>query len=85
MGLEVLIKAHDFIYNNETGKVTRPTRGQATSILDLTFTTPSLGVRDSWIIDRKLATAFNKKLIVFDMANLNKTIGSIGTYQEATG
>lgn len=41
MGLEMFIETHDLICNNEPGKVTRLTRGQTTSIIDLIFTTPS--------------------------------------------
>lgn len=41
-GMEALIATHDLICNNETGNATRPTRGQTTTIIDLTFTTPNL-------------------------------------------
>lgn len=81
--LETLMESHDFICNNKPGKATRPTRGQKISIIDLTLSIPELGALDSWIIDEELATLSHYELIVFDITNLDETVGSMGTTQEA--
>lgn len=85
MELEILIENYDLICNNESRKAIRPTRGQATFIIDLTFTMPELGPLDSWIIDKRLTVLSDHELIVFDMDNLDETIDSMRTIQEVTG
>lgn len=70
------------ISNNEMGTVTRPTRGQITLIIDLTFSPPKLVALDSWIINEEVAILSDHKQIVFNMANLDKTVVSIGTSLE---
>lgn len=83
--LETLIEYYDLISTNETGRPTRPTRGQATSIIDLTFSTPELGALDSCVFHEKLATSSDHVRIVFDTANLNETIGNMDTSQKVNG
>lgn len=65
--IEILLKHHDLICNNEPEKATRPTRSQAISIIETTFTTPKPGALDSLIFDEELAKSSNNELIVFDM------------------
>lgn len=78
----MIIRFHSLICNNELGRVTRPIRGQITSIINLIFTIPNTGPLDSWFMDKELATSSNHMMIVFDLANLNEIIESMGTSQE---
>lgn len=83
-GLEAPIETLDLICENEREKLTRPTRGQVTSIIVLTFTSIELIAMESLIIDEEPTTVLENKLIVFQIANLNDMIGSMGTSQETT-
>lgn len=49
------------------------------SIIDLTFNTAEFGTLDSWIIDEDLTTPSDHEMVVFDLANLEDTLVSMGT------
>lgn len=65
--------------------MTRPIKGQPTSIIDFTFFTPELGALESWIIDEELVTPFDHELIIFNMTNMDETVDRMSTSQEVTG
>lgn len=53
VGLGTFPETHDLVHYNKLGKATRPTLGQATSIIDLTFSTPGIQTLDSRIIENE--------------------------------
>lgn len=76
---------HNLILNNELGKAIRLTPQNTTSIINLMLTTPEVGKLDTWIIDEELSTPTDHEVIVSDLANLDETIGGMGTSQKVTG
>lgn len=44
--LEQLVDTYNLIVNNELEKATRPTRSKITSIINLRYTTPDIGILD---------------------------------------
>lgn len=84
-GLEALIEEHDLIFNSKPGRATKLTQRDITSIIDLTFTTAEIGALDTWVIVRELATSLDHGVIVYDLVNVDNTVGGMGTSQEVTG
>jgi Endonuclease-reverse transcriptase len=64
--LEAIIDKFDLILNNESGAITRPNSRDNNSIIDLTFTTTSIRLLNSWLIEEEYTTPSNHELIVFD-------------------
>jgi hypothetical protein len=64
--LEIIIDKFDLILNNELGAIIRPNLRENNSIIDLTFTTTSIGLLNSWLIEEEYTTLSNHELIVFN-------------------
>ncbi|KAI0998334.1 hypothetical protein K3495_g9861 [Podosphaera aphanis] len=84
-GLESIIKRYDLIVNNDTTIATRPKQSPGLSIIDLTLTTPDIGLLPAWTIDPEYATPSDHELITFDLEKMGKRSGSLGPSTEATG
>lgn len=82
--LENLIDMYYLIFNNQPGKVNKPTSGQLISIIELIFSTHESGKFDFCIIEQELATLSNHELKVIDLVNLKHKIGCMVTSQEDT-
>jgi Endonuclease-reverse transcriptase len=68
--LEAIIDKFDLILNNESRAITRPNSRDNNSIIDLTFTTTSIGLLNSWLIEEEYTTPFDHELIVFDWLDI---------------
>lgn len=68
--LEHIIENFDLILNNEPGAITRPNSRNNNSIIDLTFTSTSMGLLNSWLIEEEYTTSSDHELIVFDWLDL---------------
>jgi Endonuclease-reverse transcriptase len=64
--LEIIIDKFDLILNNEPGAIIRPNLRENNSIIDLTFTTTSIELLNSWLIEEEYTTLSNHELIVFN-------------------
>jgi hypothetical protein len=64
--LEIIIDKFDLILNNELGAIIRPNLRENNSIIDLTFTTTSIELLNSWLIEEEYTTLSNHELIVFN-------------------
>lgn len=49
------------------------------------FTTPEIGALDMWINDEDLSTPSDYEVNIFDLANLDKTVGGMRAIQDVTG
>ena len=61
--LEGIIKGFNLILNNNTSIYTRE-QGNSKSVIDLTFTTPSLGQLESWAVLDKAQIPSDHKVII---------------------
>jgi hypothetical protein len=68
--LKAIIDKFDLILNNELGAITRPNSRDNNSIINLTFTTTSIGLLNSWLIEEEYTTPSNHELIVFDWSDI---------------
>jgi aminoglycoside N3'-acetyltransferase len=68
--LEAIIDKFDLILNNEPGAIIRPNSRENNSIIDLTFTTTSIGLLNSWLIEEEYTTPSNHELIVFNWQDI---------------
>jgi Endonuclease-reverse transcriptase len=68
--LEAIIDKFDLILNNESGAITRPNSRDNNSIIDLTFTTTSIRLLNSWLIEEEYTTPSNHELIVFNWLDI---------------
>jgi len=68
--LEEIIDRYKLILNNEPGVITRPNLKNNRSIIDLTFTTPELGMLESWGIEEENSTPSDHELIFFNWSIL---------------
>lgn len=59
--------------------MTRPTQNSRKLIINITFTTPDIGVLDTSFIDEDLSTLSDHEVVVCDLANLDETVGRMGT------
>lgn len=83
--MKTLLETYDLKCNNKSGKTIRQTKGHATSIIYVTFTTLTLVVLDFCTIDEELTTLSDHELIVFNIANLYKAEGIMRMSREVTG
>jgi ribonuclease HI len=63
--LEGIIEEFDLILNNDTTIYTRE-QGESKSVIDLTFTTPSLGLLESWAVLDKAQVPSDHRAIVLE-------------------
>jgi len=68
--LEHIVENFNLILNNEPEAITRPNARNNKSIIDLTFTTTSMGLLNSWLIEEELSTPSDYELIVFEWLDL---------------
>jgi aminoglycoside N3'-acetyltransferase len=68
--LEAIIDKFDLILNNELGAIIRSNSRKNNSIIDLTFTTTSIGLLNSWLIEEEYTTPSNHELIIFDWQDI---------------
>lgn len=61
--------------------MTRTTRRQMSSIIDIIFTTSKICALDIWVIDEELAILSDYKMIGFHQTNLDKMVRSMETSQ----
>ena len=61
--LEGIIKGFNLILNNDTTVYTRE-QGNSKSVINLTFTTPSLGQLELWVVLNKAQIPSNHKVII---------------------
>jgi hypothetical protein len=64
--LEAIIDKFDLILNNELGVIIRLNLRENNSIIDLTFTTTTIELLNSWLIEEEYTTLSNHELIVFN-------------------
>ena len=69
--LKRIIKNYSLILNNESGVIIRSSMRNNKSIIDLTFTSMSMGLLESWLIEEEYSTSFNHELIVFKWLDFN--------------
>ena len=70
--LEEIIEKFDLILNNDTIVYTRK-QGYSKSIIDLTFTTPSLGPLESWAVLEKAQIPSDYKAIISEYQEAQPT------------
>jgi Endonuclease-reverse transcriptase len=68
--LEIIIDKFDLILNNEPGAIIRLNSRENNSIIDLTFTTTSIRLLSSWLIEEEYTTPFDHELIVFNWQDI---------------
>jgi hypothetical protein len=83
--LEALIDKFDLILNNEPGAITRPNSRDNDSIIDLTFTTTSVGLLNSWLIEEEYTTPSDHELIVFDWLDIDSSQAKTPQNQDIIG
>jgi Reverse transcriptase (RNA-dependent DNA polymerase)/Endonuclease-reverse transcriptase len=83
--LEAIIDKFDLILNNEPGAITRPNSRENNSIIDLTFTTTSIGLLNSWLIEEEYTTPSDHELIVFDWQDMELYQAKTSHSQDITG
>ena len=71
--LKQIIKNFDLILNNKPGAIIRSNARNNRSIIDLTFTTTSIGLLNSWLIEEEYSTPSDHELIVFKWLDVNVT------------
>lgn len=82
---EALLRDYDLIINNDTSILTRPIRTLGRSVIDLTLTTPDLGLVSAWNIDLDYSTPSDYELITFDLENIDQTQDGLGPGKEVIG
>jgi ribonuclease HI len=81
--LEDLIEGENLFINNEPGIPTRPKVTPGISIIDLTFTTVSMGPLRAWAVDEDHQTGSDHEMIVMEWASMEH--GSMAPSKEVTG
>jgi hypothetical protein len=86
--LEDIIAEFGLILNNEPGAIIRPTEAVNScyigSIIDLTFTTPEIGLLESWVIEIDHLTPLDHELIIFQWLD-KEEITQLHNLKEVTG
>jgi hypothetical protein len=83
--LEAIIDKFDLILHNKPGAITRSNSRDNNSIIDLTFTTTSIRLLNSWLIEEEYTTPFNHELIVFDWSDIESNQSKTPQNQDITG